>query len=88
MHKLLQTRKKKKFSSIVILLGFLGGNSNKSNSDKDLHKSHTFLEVTLYLLVLDCRSSKLGNNDFFLLGLADIVFKGDAADDEALCRDL
>ena len=42
------------------------------------------LEVTLCLLALDCRSSKLGKSDFFLLGLADIVFKGDATDDKAL----
>lgn len=55
------------FSSFVSFPRFPGGNPNKSTSDNDLYESWTFLEVALCLLASDCRSSKLGNKDFFLL---------------------
>jgi hypothetical protein len=53
------------FSSFISFPRFPGGNWNKSTSDNDLYESWTFLEVVLCLLVSDCRSSNLGNSDFF-----------------------
>ena len=70
------------FSSFVSFPRFPGGNPNKYTSDNDLYESWTFLEVVLCLLASDCRSSKLGNNDFFLL--VDMVIERGRAENNGL----